>query len=130
MINSENNEADLRISSCIFYNFYDQVRAGINSKVLIEKCHFSECRNNSIYLVNPVSALIRNNTISRASYSSILVDMLSRSHWVEKTRKINISNNEIQMASQNGIHITSQDNLISAHNLKIFIIENNIKKCN
>ena len=130
MINSENNEADLRISSCIFYNFYDQVRAGINSKVLIEKCHFSECRNNSIYLVNPVSALIRKNTISRASYSSILVDMLSRSHWVEKTRKINISNNEIQMASQNGIHITSQDNLISAHNLKIFIIENNIKKCN
>lgn len=88
MINCENNNADLRISSSIFYNFYDQVRAGLNSKILIEKCHFSECRNNSIYLVNPCSALIRNNTITRAGKNGILCEWLSYSHWVEKSRKV------------------------------------------
>jgi predicted DNA-binding protein (UPF0278 family) len=66
MINEENNNADLRISSSIFYNFYDQIRAGINSSLFIEKCHFSECINNTIYMVNPCSAIIRYNTITRA----------------------------------------------------------------
>lgn len=98
MINEENNNADLRISSCIFYNFFDQVRAGLNSKILIEKCHFSECRNNSIYLVNPCSALIRNNTITKAGQNAILVEMLSVSHWVEKARVVDITRNEIQMS--------------------------------
>lgn len=76
MINEENNNADLRVSSSIFYNFYNQIRCGLNSKILIEKCHFSECRNNSIYLVNPCSALIRNNTITRAGNNAIFCEWL------------------------------------------------------
>lgn len=103
MINQENNNAELKVSSSIFYNFYDQICAGLNSKVLIEKCHFSECRNNSIYLVNPCSALIRNNTITRAGQNAILCEMLSRSHWVEKTRKLEIIKNEIQISNRNGV---------------------------
>lgn len=88
MINCENNESDLRISSSIFYNFYDQIRAGLNTKILIEKCHFSECRNNSIYLINPCSALIRNNSITRAGHNAILCEWLVHSNWVEKTRQL------------------------------------------
>jgi hypothetical protein len=88
MINEENNHADLRVSSSIFYNFYNQIRVGLNSKILVEKCHFSECRNNSIYLVNPCSALIRNNTITRAGLNAIFCEWLSRSHWVDRTRKL------------------------------------------
>jgi hypothetical protein len=75
---------------------------GINSRCLIEKCHFSECRNNAIYLVNPCSALIRHNTISR-SVNGIMVDMLSSSHWVDKVRMLEISDNDIQMTTNNGI---------------------------
>lgn len=128
MINEENNNADLRISSSIFYNFFDQIRVGLNSKILIEKCHFSECRNNSIYLVNPCSALIRNNTITRAGQNALLCEWLPYSHWQDKTRKLHIIKNEIQMSTNNGIYICSQDNIFSAHNLKISISQNNSKK--
>ena len=128
MINEENNHATLRISSSIFYNFYDQIRVGLNSQILIEKCHFSECRNHSIYIVNPCSALIRNNTITRAGQNAIQVEMLSQSHWVDKTRRLQILKNEIQMSQLNGIVITSQDNIFSAHNLKVFISNNQVRK--
>jgi hypothetical protein len=107
MINEENNHADLRVSSSIFYNFYDQIKVGVNSKVLVEKCHFSECRNNSIYLSNPRSALLRSNTITRAGSNAILCEMLPHSHWTDKTRKLMILKNDIQMSNGNGILICS-----------------------
>jgi len=100
----------------------------LNSKLLIEKCHFSECRNNSIYLANPCSALIRNNTITKAGQNAILVEMLSYSHWVERTRVIKIIKNEIQMSQNNGVFICSQDSIFSAHNLKVDLHGNVIKK--
>ena len=50
-----------------------------------------------------------------------MCEMLPHSHWTEKTRIIQFIKNDIQMSQMNGIIICSQDNIFSAHNLKIFL---------
>ena len=49
----EQNTSIVVIKSCIFFNFFDQIRAGLNSTVMLEKCHLSEAKNHGLYCVNP-----------------------------------------------------------------------------
>lgn len=83
------------IKSCIFYNFYDQCRVGVNSTLSLEKCHLSEARNNSIHATNPKSIKVINCTISKPAQSGVRIDWLSESNSTDKCRKIQILNNEI-----------------------------------
>jgi hypothetical protein len=51
--NSKSYEGSIYLKSCIFYNFYDSIRCGVNGAVHLDKSHLSECRNNSLHAVNP-----------------------------------------------------------------------------
>jgi len=106
-LSSENriHEANLRLCSAIFFNFFNQVRCGINSKVLIEKCHFSESRNHSISLYNPVSAKLLHNSISKAAGNGIDINWLETSSWTENIRRIKIEGCDFQMGRGTGISI-------------------------
>lgn len=93
----------------------------------MEKCHFSESRNNAIHVVNPKHLKISNSTISKPTNTGILCEWLSYSHSTEKGRKIIFEGNEIYGCGKDGITIMSQEKF-SAHNLKIFISKNKIQK--
>lgn len=51
----------------------------MNASVNIVKCHLSECRNNSIYAVNPRVLKVANSTLSKPLANCISVDMLQQS---------------------------------------------------
>lgn len=72
-------QGSLYLKSCIFYNFFDSIRSGVNASVNIVKCHLSECRNNSIYAVNPRVLKVANSTLSKPLANCISVDMLQQS---------------------------------------------------
>ena len=103
----DDNSAELRIKSCIFYNFYNQIRAGLNSTIIIEKCHLSECRNNAVHAVNPKVFKIINCTVSKPIGSGILCEWLSYSHASNKGRQIFIEGNEIYGSGKEGIAVVS-----------------------
>lgn len=72
-------EGDLRLSSCIFYNFYDQIQTGIDAKVLVEKCSLSEPRNRGIYSVNPASLVFRDCNVTKPRLDGAKIEFGSRS---------------------------------------------------
>lgn len=103
----EENTATAIIKSCIFYNFYDQCRVGVDSTLIMEKCHMSECRSNSIHAINPKILKISNCTISKPSKNGLLVEWLRDSNNINKCRSIIIESNEIYGAGNLGLSIMS-----------------------
>jgi hypothetical protein len=103
------------------------VRGGVNSTIHLDKCHFSEARNNAIFIVNPRALKISNSNISKPLNGGIVCEWLSKSDWNEKGRKVNIENNEFYGCGKEGISIVSQVRF-SAHNVKIYISNNKVSR--
>ena len=129
--NQEENKTQVLIKSCIFYNFFDQVRVGVDSSLYMEKCHLSEPRNNAVHAVNPKALRISNCSISKPNLSGVLVEWLEHSSQNEKCRVVQINGNEIYgvcLEAGAAIQVSSKPEF-SAHNLKIKIEQNKIYKC-
>ena len=62
--------------SCIFHNFYNVVRGGVNSTVVVQKCVIKETKSHAFHLANPKAVLIDRNNIANSKRSAILVDWL------------------------------------------------------
>jgi len=108
------------IKSCIFYNFFDQCRAGINSGLWFERCHLSEARNCSIHAVNPKVIKVLNCTVSKPCVTAFKIEWLRNSSNTDKSRTIKLIGNEIYGSGNDSIIISSKNDF-SAHNLKILI---------
>jgi len=80
MSDSHKYTGSLHVKSCIFYNFFDQFRCGMNASITLEKCHLSECRGNAVYCVNPKTMRVSSTTISKPMQTGVLVEWLSISH--------------------------------------------------
>jgi len=85
---NEDYEASLFLKSCIFYNFHDSVRAGVNSAVHLEKCHMSECRNNAVYALNPRNLKVRLSTLTKPFANGVCVEMLDSSSDLDVVRNV------------------------------------------
>jgi hypothetical protein len=127
--------ASVWIGSCIFFNFWDQCRAGIDSEVLIEKCHLSEPRNNNIVAINPRVLKIIGCNFSKPSRHCVLVEWLPTSFQTEKCRNLYVEGCELYNSGSSSILIAPKkdlpaDNQLNscAHNLKIQIINNKFLK--
>lgn len=76
------------VKSCIFYNFFDQCRIGLNGTISLEKCHLSEARNSAIYAINPKNLKVKNCVISKPANIGIKVEWLQESDHQDKCRII------------------------------------------
>ena len=45
-------------SSCVFHNFYQVARGGVNATLSLQKCVIKETRSHGIHLVNPSATMI------------------------------------------------------------------------
>ena len=76
------------VKSCIFYNFFDQCRLGVNGTLIMEKCHMSECRSYALHAVNPKTVKVLTCTISKPMKTGILIQWLKDSDNTDKCRMI------------------------------------------
>jgi hypothetical protein len=118
-------KGSLSLKSCIMTSFYECVRAGINSTLTCEKCHFSDSKSHCIYSVNPRALSLQTSSISKTKKNGVFIDFLSESSDKEIIRKIDISSNDIYMNEGSGIEISSES--FSAHNSSMELRGNKIR---
>lgn len=116
----------LSLKSCIITHFYSMMQGCINATVSIEKCHITECRDDSINLFNPKALKICNSLISKSGKAGVNIKWLQHSNYSSVTRKIFMKSNAFLTNGTSALHISSL-NKFSAHNLKIYINNNKIQ---
>jgi hypothetical protein len=82
------SKAQALIRSCIFFNFYDQIRVGIDSHVFIERCHLSESRNISVNAINPRALKVIGSNFSKPAKHGLQCEWLPKSSKTEKCRNL------------------------------------------
>lgn len=83
-----NQKAQLFLRSCIFFNFFEQIKLGIDSFAILEKCHMSEAKCTSVYSINPRYLKIVGCNFSKPQKHCCLIEWLQQSSNKEKCRNI------------------------------------------
>lgn len=66
--------------SCVFTGFYNQVRAGCNATIEVDKCYMQESMSSAMMLVNPCYfRMIESNLIRTQVNSGVNIRWLSDS---------------------------------------------------
>ena len=123
--------AKVYIKSCIFFNFYDQVRLGVDTSVFLERCHMSEARNNAVHALNPCILKIEGCNFSKPSKHGVLCEWLPLSSMTEKCRRLTIEGCDFNFSGSSSILVQpSKGDLLTscAHNLGIDILNNKIAR--
>ena len=111
------------LQSCVFTGFYNQIRAGCNATIEVNKCYMQESVSSAIMLVNPCYfRMVESNLIRTQINSGVNIRWLSDSIDKHTSRVIDIQQNDFGFNQYCGVEI--QGNAYSAHNLKIDISKN------
>ncbi len=114
----------LSLKSCIFTHLYTAVVAGPNSTVSMDRCHFSDCRNDCIVVVNPNAMRVANCSISRNARNGVRVDWIKTSAHPGVARKVSLEGNSILNNGGSGLVIQSKK--FRPHNVRIEVRGNKI----
>ena len=84
-------QASLMLQSCVITGFYNQVRAGCNATIEINKCYMQESMSSALMLVNPCFfRMVESNLIKTQINSGVNIRWLSDSIDKHISRVIDI----------------------------------------
>lgn len=95
------------VTSCIFHNFNNVVRAGVNATMAFQKSVIKDSKGHSIHCVNPKAIMVDRCSIQSPKKSGIIIEWLKFSDKLDQARNIFISGNEIKSTGKDGIVIQS-----------------------
>lgn len=116
--------SSLELKSCIATGFYDVVRAGINARIVVQKCHFADCGNTGLTAVNPKLVHVAHSSVTKASRGGVIVKWLSNSSERETTRRVVVEQSEFDANGHNAVEVSSE--AFSAHNVAVSVLRNKI----
>ena len=88
-------KASILLQSCVMTGFYNQVRAGCNSTIEIDKCFLQESVSSALMLVNPCYfRMVESNLIRTQINSGVNIRWLSDSIDKHVSRVIDIRQND------------------------------------
>ena len=119
------------LKSCIFFNFFDQIKLGANASSFIERCHMSEAKNISLSAINPCAFKVVGCNFSKPGRHGILCEWLQESSQTETCRRIAIEGCEFNQTGSASISIQPSHRgqmKACAHNLIIEVLRNKISR--
>lgn len=93
------------ITSCIFHNFFNVYKGGVNATATFQKCVIKDTRSHSMHAVNPKALFIDRCSIINVKKCGIFIEWLKHSNHTEVGRNIVISGSEIRNTANEGIFI-------------------------
>lgn len=125
------NGGSVYVKSCIFFNFFDQLRLNVNTRGVLERCHLSEARNNSLHALNPCALRVEGCNFSKAGKHGICCEWLARSSQTSKCRRLTIEACDFTLSGSASIIIqpSHKGNMkYFAHNLIVEILNNKVNR--
>lgn len=127
----------LQIRSCQITNFYEAVRAGVNSSLYIEKSFIDNAKGNGVSVVNPREVIVLQSYFRRCRASGLEIRIVKQPKHLssrdsiiststgtseKQLRTISVSQSELRSNGGYGIHIWSEHT--TSYPLSIHIRDN------